>query len=128
MTQELRRLAEAATQGEWKWDGNVCDYDPYHESPWLVDEKDSYPPILGGQIKCANPANASYIAAANPAAILELLDRLEKAEKDAERCKRFIDAMCEETFDTWTNGYRMQQVAMNIQHSMNITAAMEASK
>lgn len=59
---------------------------------------------------------------------LALLDRLEKAEKDAERCKRFIDAMCEETFDTWTNGYRMQQVAMNIQHTMNITAAMEASK
>lgn len=60
--------------------------------------------------------------------LLELLDRLEKAEKDAERCKRFIDAMCEETFDTWTNGYRMQQVAMNVQHAMNITAAMEGSK
>jgi hypothetical protein len=57
-----------------------------------------------------------------------LLDRVEKAKKDAERCKRFIDAMCEETFDTWTNGYRMQQVAMNIQHAMNITSAMEASK
>lgn len=52
----------------------------------------------------------------------ELRSKLEKAEKDAARCKRFIDEVCEETFDTWTNGYRMQQVAMNIK------AAMEASK
>lgn len=86
---------------------------------------------LSAEIEAQNkgseiPDYEEYWMAAD--AIEALLARLEKAEKDTERCKRFIDAMCEETFDTWTNGYRMQRVAMNIQRSMNITAAMEASK
>lgn len=59
-------------------------------------------------------ANEAWQRAASPEAILSLLERLEKAEKDAERCKSFIVEMCDETFDTWTNGYRMQQTAMNI--------------
>ena len=34
---------------------------------------------------------------------------------DAERYRAFIGQMCDETFDTWTTGYRMQQIAENIQ-------------
>ena len=59
MTQELRRLAEDSQQ----WEAAGCP---------VTDPHDTYPQEL-------------FHAAANPAAILELLDRLEKAEKDAER-------------------------------------------
>lgn len=30
------------------------------------------------------------------------------------QCQCFIDDMCNETFDTWSTGYRMQQIALNI--------------
>jgi hypothetical protein len=100
MTQELRRLIDVV-QREAENDG----YKDRPESESTLEAKDM---LMD--------------------AILDLIERVEKAEKDAARCKQFIDAMCEETFDTWTNGYRMQQVALNIQHAMNITAAMEASK
>ena len=53
----------AHTPGPWNWDGNVCDYDATQEAPWLV-HADNYPPILGGQIKCVNEADARLIAAA----------------------------------------------------------------
>lgn len=90
MTQELRKLAEAAPRfKEWyvlparePIDGThshciamegygVLGYWKGHKSAhtdadWLLKKED-----------------AEFIAAANPAAILELLDRLEKAEKDA---------------------------------------------
>lgn len=81
---ELRKLAEAATNGPWQWDGNVCDYDPEQEAPWLV-AGDTYPPILGGQIRCSRPDDAAYIAAANPAKAIELIDAIQalQAEVDA---------------------------------------------
>ena len=50
------------TPAPWNWDGNVCDYDATQEAPWLV-HADKYPPILGGQIKCANEADARLITA-----------------------------------------------------------------
>ena len=53
----------AHTPGPWNWDGNVCDYDATQEAPWLV-HADKYPPILGGQIRCVNEADARLIAAA----------------------------------------------------------------
>ena len=31
------------------------------------------------------------------------------------RYQNFVEDMCNETFDTWTTGYRMQQIALNIQ-------------
>ena len=42
----------------------------------------------------------------------------EALRKDAERYRHFINQMCDETFDTWTTGYRMQQIAENIQAAM----------
>jgi hypothetical protein len=86
----LRDIAQAATPGPWQWDGNVCDYDESNESPWLVT--DAYAAgiykhlnggaILKGSIKCLNEADAAYIAAASPAALLGLLDRLAAAERE----------------------------------------------
>lgn len=63
MTQELRKLAEAATQ------------------------------------TTSMRVNAAYCKAAGPEEILSLLDRLEKAEKDAERYRFWRDKY-PETFKT----------------------------
>lgn len=75
MTQELRKLAEAATQGKWKSSGFSVNS---KEHGWATIANTEFD--YDGMAE-----NAAYIAAANPAAILSLLDRLEKAEKDAAR-------------------------------------------
>lgn len=80
---ELRRLAEAATPGEWAADGRdiylgVTQWpdpdDDYNMTYWdsahrIYDE--------GGH----SEDDARWIAAANPAAILRLLDELDRLEK-----------------------------------------------
>jgi hypothetical protein len=48
---------------------------------------------------------------------------IEALRADAARYRNFINDMCAETFDTWTTGYRMQQIALNIQ-----AIAAEATK
>jgi hypothetical protein len=59
------------TPGPWQWDGNVCEYDPENEAPWLVS--DAYAVggetslsgvVLKGTINCQTEANARLIAAA----------------------------------------------------------------
>ncbi len=83
MTQELRKLAEAATVGIWKASGFDVNS---KEHGWAT--------IANTELDYDGMAeNAAYIAAANPAAILALLDRVEKAEKDAERMD-WLDSQC----------------------------------
>lgn len=55
-------MNEQHTPGPWQWDGNVCDYDPEQEAPWIVDVELSR--VLTGTIKCKNPADARLLAAA----------------------------------------------------------------
>lgn len=85
MTQELRELAEAATQGPWIAAGpSYGDPMPRYYNTVVTDRGD---PIEDEDV-CSDTMtseDALFIAAANPAAILSLLDRLEKAEKDAAR-------------------------------------------
>ena len=75
---ELRRLAEAATPGPWHFGLKVVGRtDDAHVDAWVC--------ALGGGI-CEMSGmrgievNAAFIAAANPAAILTLLNRLRDAE------------------------------------------------
>lgn len=68
---ELRRLAIQATPGPWK--ANYCEIRDTADKMIIYDE--------GGH----SSEDAAYIAAANPAVILALLDRVERAEADAER-------------------------------------------
>lgn len=94
--QELRRLAEAATPGPWKECGHArggCSCGmvwsraadlPVAEA-WRGDQE-APEPAEGAK------ANAAFIAAANPAAILSLLDELERAESDAERLRMQLAA------------------------------------
>jgi len=86
---ELRRLAEAATPGEWttmfdnyviladhagrKLGGSTNPTEDYEEFAFKICTTDCK--------YLSNRANAQYIAAANPAAILRLLDKLAMAER-----------------------------------------------
>ena len=87
-TKELRRLAQAATKGPWVSQGRYIGT-PRHMS-------------YVGEVRnqCGNwsdteksRSDAAYIAAANPAAITELLDRLEAAEKERDDLRAELDAL-----------------------------------
>ena len=108
---ELRRLAEAATPGPWYLDG-----------PWWYGDDDSAycistaedagriavtiaPPryIFGGEREVRD-ANARFIAAANPATVLALLDAA--AERDALAAKvERVRALHKSSGDAETQGY-----------------------
>lgn len=93
-TEELRRLAQAAThpttKGRWmRLFGERTVYDRMEDGCRGV-------PIVAADHHPPGPQAAAYldfIAAANPAAISELLDRLEAAEKEIALKERVIDAL-----------------------------------
>lgn len=78
---ELKELAEKATPGPWHWDSDPVKGDPLGRNRFRVV-------ALGRTItQCYYSSGdemaqteASYIAAANPAAILELIAQLEDAQ------------------------------------------------
>ena len=80
---KLRKLAKAATPGRG-WYVELGDYiygekdvtDGEEWQPVIVSTEDGEPVNFEGSV-------AAFIAVANPAAVLELLDRLEAAENDA---------------------------------------------
>ena len=86
---ELRRLAQVATPGPWVSHGRYIGT-PRHMS-YIGEVRD----------QCGNwsdteksRADAAFIAAANPAAISELLDRFEAAEKERDwNAERFEEAI-----------------------------------
>lgn len=86
-TMTLRKLAEAATPGPWQEEGRDVDHDKMlargdnpGDSVGLGCDVEGPPEgWMRGQFH--RHADAAYIAAANPAAILRLLDRLEAVEK-----------------------------------------------
>lgn len=64
---ELERLAEAATPGPWSFDGPyVC--------PARVEDGATYVETWRQVADCHQPENTKFIAAANPATVLELID------------------------------------------------------
>lgn len=86
---ELRRLAQAATPGPWSGCGpSFGESLPKYLNEVVVDregdEDDGYS-ICNAPIGMdeEHSADMAFIAAANPAAVSELLDRLEAAESDA---------------------------------------------
>ena len=94
---KLRRLAQAATPGPWYVTGKLTRYVEARIDGGLIQEVAACGPTKAdGGYGPQQEANASLIAAANPATISELLDRLEAAEKGrdwyAARCE---DAMNE---------------------------------
>ncbi len=80
---ELRRLAQAATPGGWYVErGNYV-----YGCKEVTDGEEEWHPVIActddDEVSINFEGNANFIAAANPAAISELLDRLEEAESDA---------------------------------------------
>ena len=80
---KLRRLAQAATPGPWYATGKLTRYVEARIDGGLIQEVAACGPTKAdGGYGPQQEANARLIAAANPAAISELLDRLEAAEKE----------------------------------------------
>lgn len=81
MTNDLREKAEAATPGPWEATDGVVWIDTREQvcCGRGYQECCGEPDVIGGQEKVAdtNAPNAAYIAAANPAAIIALLDELD---------------------------------------------------
>lgn len=94
---ELRKAAEEATPGPWIGCGpSFGDYMPAYLNEVVVDrqgeEDDCYevcrsPAGLDKESSC----DMAYIAAANPATILQLLDYVESLERDAARYRYLRD-------------------------------------
>ena len=81
---KLRRLAQAATPGPWYATGKLTRYVEARIDGGLIQEVAACGPTKAdGGYGPQQEANARLIAAANPAAISGLLDRLEAAENDA---------------------------------------------
>lgn len=81
---KLRRLAQAATPGPWYVTGNLTRYVEARIDGGLIQEVAACGPTeADGGYGPQQEANARLIAAANPASVSELLDRLEAAEADA---------------------------------------------
>ena len=95
-TKELRRLAQDATP--WRWYVGTGTYEGrniYSANAITDSEGFTYQPVIAtaedNDIQHWD-ANAAFIAAANPAAISELLDRLEAAEKDSAHHKALAES------------------------------------
>ena len=83
---ELRRLAQAATPHV----GHACKYQDAH---WL---REGHVDFENADLFIASERpqeDAEFYAAANPATVIELLDRIEAAEKDIALKERVIDSL-----------------------------------
>lgn len=76
---ELRKLAEAATAGPWiAGDDEDSDY-------FLVGPHDGDEIVFRSVVKLHAQNNALFIAAANPAAVISLLDQIEEQQAENDR-------------------------------------------
>ena len=122
-TNELRRLAQAATPVPWHfWRGWVAaDIDS--DGGIIIAER---PTPSGGKYQARVDGNFRFIAAANPAAITELLDRLEEAEKEANKIngrmvevKKRLQLIVEEPSNTMSNAKAMREMLRQANLALN---------
>lgn len=96
--QELRRLAEAQPIKVWRRDDGRLPFKPSVERMFFVEGPDV---VSDYEEVGFSRSAASFIAAANPAAILSLLDELEQYRKDALRYRWLCD---QPGFQLWLDG------------------------
>ena len=120
-TKELRRLAQAATPGPW-WVNQDGLNHGFERGVLEINANDWHALAGAWAINGAKPseegaANAAFIAAANPAVINELLDRLEAAEKEANKIngrlvevKKRLQLIVEEPSNTMSNSKAMREM------------------
>ena len=109
-TKELRRLAQAATPGPW-WVNQDSLNHGFECGVLEINAKDWHALAGAWGVTGAKPseegaANAAFIAAANPAAINELLYRLEAAEKERDDLRAKIEAMEKQEPAAWLHETR----------------------
>lgn len=77
----LDAIDAGPTPGPWKWDGDVCNYNPREEAPWIIAGQLDEIAVLTGEIRCAKKADADFIVAACNSApsLLEDNERLREA-------------------------------------------------
>lgn len=93
-TNELRRLAQAATPGPWYVTGKLTRYVEARIDGGLIQEVAACGPTKAdGGYGPQQEANARLLAAANPATISELLDRLESAERERDALRAKVEQM-----------------------------------
>ena len=73
--EELKRMAEAATPGPWDEGDGHC---------LIVDANNGFVAQAYGERRRTEMANAAFIAAANPAAVLELIRQRDELRKATE--------------------------------------------
>lgn len=94
---ELKRLAEAATPGPWHAAGGYLTVrDPegrsFSNTIYHLDEMGQPGPMLAFQaVPFAKSSDAAYIAAANPQAILFLIEENERMREALEECREHLD-------------------------------------
>ena len=82
--EELKRLAEAATPGPWKYDYDDQDHDRLSGILWGTNLYAIATIPYNGQVRDEKvTATGNYIAAANPAAVLELIAEVEALRANA---------------------------------------------
>lgn len=94
---ELRRLAQDATPGPWYVRSGNYDVRNIYSANAITDSEGfTFQPVIATVEDIDVPrwwANARLIAAANPAAISELLNRLEAAEEERDALRAKIAEM-----------------------------------
>ncbi len=124
MTQELRKLrklAEKATPGYWSYVGRE-----YADNGGTFETIEAETGTVIGEYSLSEK-DARYISAASPAAIIELINRVEKAEKDAGRYRWLRDSEWEMFTDRWLCEHDIYGEGQD-QLGAAIDTAMEASK
>lgn len=99
---ELLKIAEAATPGEWRL-GSLESYDSMGVPCRFVYRSDAETAnsrirIYSGDMESTPfdcDADAAHIAAFNPSVAIELIKRLQEAEKDAERYRTIRAGACD---------------------------------
>ncbi len=90
MTQELRKLAEAATQGKW----SQTPPSGIYQGRMIVT--DNRAACIGETHNVNATENAAFIAAANPAAIIAILDERDQLQAENERLKERTQTLLDE--------------------------------
>ena len=93
----LARLAEAATPGPWE----ATQEGLTHPDGWEIDAPDG--PVVseccGYRGSVGKTADAEFIAAANPATILRLIEELRKATRAAQTLGKVIEDQCRDVLN-----------------------------
>ena len=124
---KLRRLAQAATPGPWYATGKLTRYVEARIDGGLIQEVAACGPTKAdGGYGPQQEANASLIAAANPATISELLDRLEAAEKERDALRAAVrhEADCVEACKAEIEALRAKITEMEKQKPVGTAGGM----